>query len=142
MGREYKKRIKEQYGRPTVLGSDVLVGNATALSGTINNQVLGSTANGIGTHFLARRAALDFVTFEIDTAEAAGPDVALWSNSTLLASGILDNLQGHMWTWSQDQGNAVTLASGSTLTMRYTVGTALDTNRALQGRVGFSYLEA
>lgn len=142
MGREYKKRQKEMFGRPTVLGRDVLLGNATALSGTINNQILLSTANGIGTHYLAGRAALDFATFEIDTAEAAGPDVALWSNASLLASGTLDNLQGIKFTWSEDQGNATVLASGSTLTMRYTVGTALDTNRAIQGRVGFSYLEA
>jgi hypothetical protein len=142
MGREYKKRVKELQGRPTVLGRDVFLGNATSLSGTINNQVLLSTANGIGTHFLARRASLDFVSFEIDTAEAAGPDVALWSNTGLLASGTLDSLQGHMFTWSEDQGNARVLASGSTLTMRYTVGTALDTNRALQGRVGITYLEA
>ncbi len=92
MGKEYKKRIKEQYGRPSVLAYETLeVGGTIAPAAT--GPVSLSDRQSISTYTATRPLKLEGLTMQVSSALTAGSgDVSVRAvvNGVAVGSGTID----------------------------------------------------
>lgn len=155
MSREYKKRIKEQYGRPVVLGTDVLNVSAVQISGVAPTVLLaaGINASGVNGFVMPKPGFVDFIVANVSPPLAANGvlNVALSKNGVVVASGSMNSAQPSRFEafFSAKYGSEVSMASGDVLQVSYSVPTALSGAgstqqgyRALNARVGLEYRDA
>jgi hypothetical protein len=142
MGSEYRKRIKEQYGRPSVAGKDILVYEATVASGAAAHTAL--ELNGISQYDILRDANVDYVAAQLQVPLDGGTlEVAVHSAGTVIASGsfVAAGPKALLLTYNADKGNTVALASGSVVEAATTVAAGPTADHALIVRVGLEYNE-
>jgi hypothetical protein len=91
MGKEYKKRLKEQYGRAAVVAYETVELGATILPPASGPTALADRQS-IATYRVARPAKLDGVTIQLDAALAAGSgdvSVRVLKNGVAVGSGTV-----------------------------------------------------
>jgi hypothetical protein len=146
MSKEYKKRIKEQYGRPAVLGTDVLSTSVASVSGVVGHTALGvAGAAGCSRFVLPRAGYLDYFIVNCSPAVTAGNlAVSLSKNGVVVASGELTSTNADRIErcFNVENSSQVTVASGDLLTMAYAISSALSpgiTAVSLNARAGLTY---
>jgi hypothetical protein len=145
MGREWKRRKAESYGKPAVFGYDVLPVTVSSVSGVVGHTTLGG--DGGNRFVLPKDALLDFLVANVSPALTAGTlSVALHKDGVLVHSGVLNSTvpaQVHKF-WHADSNNEVAAASGSVLQMHYAISSALSpgvTSYNVSARCGVRYRE-
>lgn len=150
MALEYKKRLKESYGHPAVVMTDVLSVSRTIGSGVVGAIALGTDADNSGVYVssfvMPKDGILKSVVCNVSPALTEGNvSYALYKNSVLQSSGTLTSATPsvHAQFFESAKGAERTVASGDALLMTYAVGSALSVagqvNRGINVRVGVEY---
>lgn len=125
MGREYQTRIKEQYGRPAIVGYETLaVGAALAPAASGPSNL--TDANGVATYTLERDGKLDVLNLQLGSAAAAASgdvSVRVMLNGVAQGSGTISagNTSAEL-TFQTEKDNELALSSGDALLLDVTKG--------------------
>lgn len=125
MGREYRARVKEKYGKQAVVAYETLEVGGSLGAGAAAAAALGDRQS-ITTYTTKRPAKLDAITIQLDAATAAGSGqiwVRALVNGLEVGSGIVPaGLSRGDVTFETEKGEEVRLSIDDTLVLDVTKG--------------------
>lgn len=120
MGLEYKKRIKEQYGRKAVVGYDVANLGGSLVAASVSDQIL-ADANSVSHYVVNRPAKLDGLTLQVTpqlVAASGALTVRALIDGTPVGTGTIPAGQAYGDVMFETESSRdVSLASGNVLTL-------------------------
>lgn len=145
MGLEYKRRKKEEYGKPAVVGHDVFGVTVSSVSGVVGHTTLGE--DGSNRMVCPRDGLLDFMVVNVSPAVGAGSlNVAVHKNGSVVHSGALTSANPNIVEkfWNKEAQNEVAITSGDLLQVHYSISSALSPglqSHSVSARLGLRYRE-
>lgn len=143
MGREYRRRQKEIYGKGAVVGNDVIeVGGDIAPAASVATAL--SDANNVASFVMKRPAKLDMIAINLQSALTVGSgnvSVRALVNGAEVGSGVvLPGLARADVTFESEKDEEIELSANDILTLDVTKG-ATDVVRGLTARALLRLLE-
>lgn len=145
MGKQHHDNYKNLVGKPNIIGREVLdfVGTPIYLQAATTSAT-NRAANAVES--CARDGVLNFVKADIGSVLPSGQvNVAVLKNLVTVASGSFTTSSAKFkdWVFGSDQTyDGVTVASGDSIEVRYSVPSLVNAPRPLIVKVGLTYIES